>query len=158
LLTRSKKKVAEFDDVIKSGRTHLQDAMPIRLGQEFTAYGGTLRRGTQRVAETANYLRELGIGGSAVGTGVNVEPEYPELMIHFLEEMTHADLREGSDRIQLMQSMGDVAAFSSQMRVLALDMSKLRATSDFWRAGRALASMKSACPRCSRAPPSCREK
>ena len=115
----------EFDDVIKSGRTHLQDAMPIRLGQEFTAYGGTLRRGTQRVAETANYLRELGIGGSAVGTGVNVEPEYPALMIHFLEEMTHADLREGSDRIQLMQSMGDVAAFSSQMRVLALDMSKV---------------------------------
>lgn len=115
----------EFDDVIKSGRTHLQDAMPIRLGQEFNAYGGTLRRGTQRVAETANYLRELGIGGSAVGTGVNVEPEYPSLMIHFLEEMTHADLREGADRIQLMQSMGDVAAFSSQMRVLALDMSKI---------------------------------
>jgi aspartate ammonia-lyase len=115
----------EFDDVIKSGRTHLQDAMPIRLGQEFNAYGGTLRRGTQRVAETANYLRELGIGGSAVGTGVNVEPEYPSLMIDFLEEMTHADLRGGTDRIQLMQSMGDVAAFSSQMRVLALDTSKI---------------------------------
>jgi aspartate ammonia-lyase len=115
----------EFDDVIKSGRTHLQDAMPIRLGQEFNAYAGTLRRGTQRAAEAANYLRELGIGGSAVGTGVNVEPEYPSIMIHFLEEMTNADLREGTDRIQLMQSMGDVAAFSSQLRVLALDMSKI---------------------------------
>jgi aspartate ammonia-lyase len=115
----------EFDDVIKSGRTHLQDAMPIRLGQEFNAYAATLRRGTQRAAEAANYLRELGIGGSAVGTGVNVEPEYPSIMIHFLEEMTNADLREGTDRIQLMQSMGDVAAFSSQLRVLALDMSKI---------------------------------
>jgi fumarate hydratase, class II len=115
----------EFDDVIKSGRTHLQDAMPIRLGQEFTAYGGSLRRGVQRVAEAANYLRDLGIGGSAVGTGVNVEPEYPAMMIRFLGEMTGVELREGSDRIQLMQSMGDVAAFSSQLRVLALDLSKI---------------------------------
>ncbi len=115
----------EFDDVIKSGRTHLQDAMPIRLGQEFSAYAGSLRRGVQRVAESANYLRELGIGGSAVGTGVNVEPEYPSLMVRFLEEMTHADLREGTDRVQLMQSMGDVAGFSSQLRVLALDTSKV---------------------------------
>jgi fumarate hydratase, class II len=115
----------EFDDVIKSGRTHLQDAMPIRLGQEFTAYGGSLRRGVQRVAEAANYLRDLGIGGSAVGTGVNVEPEYPAMMVRVLGEMTGVELREGSDRIQLMQSMGDVAAFSSQLRVLALDLSKI---------------------------------
>jgi len=115
----------EFDDVIKSGRTHLQDAMPIRLGQEFSAYAGSLRRGVQRVAEAANYLRELGIGGSAVGTGVNVEPEYPSLMVRFLETMIRAELREGTDRIQLMQSMGDVAAFSSQLKVLALDLSKI---------------------------------
>lgn len=115
----------EFDDVIKSGRTHLQDAMPIRLGQEFTAYGGSLRRGVQRVAEAANYLRDLGIGGSAVGTGVNVEPEYPAMMVRFLGEMSGVELREGSDRIQLMQSMGDVAAFSSQLKVLALDLSKI---------------------------------
>ncbi len=115
----------EFDDVIKSGRTHLQDAMPIRLGQEFTAYGGSLRRGVQRVIEAANYLRDLGIGGSAVGTGVNVEPEYPAMMVRVLGEMTGVELREGSDRIQLMQSMGDVAAFSSQLRVLALDLSKI---------------------------------
>ncbi len=115
----------EFDDVIKSGRTHLQDAMPIRLGQEFAAYGGSLRRGLQRVAEAANYLRDLGIGGSAVGTGVNVEPEYPAMMVRFLGEMSGGEFREGSDRIQLMQSMGDVAAFSSQLKVLALDLSKI---------------------------------
>ncbi|MDP9178344.1 MAG: aspartate ammonia-lyase [Gemmatimonadota bacterium] len=115
----------EFDDVIKSGRTHLQDAMPIRLGQELTAYAGSLRRGVQRVVQAANYLRELGIGGSAVGTGVNVEPEYPALMVRFLNETTNLDLREGADRIQLMQSMGDVAAFSSQLKVLAIDLSKI---------------------------------
>lgn len=115
----------EFDDVMKSGRTHLQDAMPIRLGQEFKAYAGTIRRAVKRIAEAAEYLRDLGIGGSAVGTGVNVEPEYPALMVKYLGEMTKVELREGEDRIQLMQSMGDVAAFSASLRVLAIDLSKI---------------------------------
>ena len=115
----------EFDDVVKSGRTHLQDAMPIRLGQELHAYAGSLRRGIKRVAEAADYLRDLGIGGSAVGTGVNVEPEYPQLMVKYLRESAKVELREGADRVQLMQSMGDVAGFSAQLRVLALDLSKI---------------------------------
>jgi aspartate ammonia-lyase len=119
------KKGKEFDDVLKSGRTHLQDAMPIRLGQELEAYAGSLRRGLKRVVEAADYLRDLGIGGSAVGTGVNVEPEYPRLMIKHLSKATKLKLREGEDRIQLMQSMGDVAGFSAQLRVLALDLSKI---------------------------------
>jgi fumarate hydratase, class II len=115
----------EFDDVMKSGRTHLQDAMPIRLGQEFMAYAGSLRRSLKRVSEAADYLRDLGIGGSAVGTGVNVEPEYPAIMVRELAKSAGVELREGSDRIQLMQSMGDPAAFSSQLKVLALDLSKI---------------------------------
>ncbi len=115
----------EFDDVLKSGRTHLQDAMPIRLGQEFTAYAGTLDRCLRRLDESANYLCDLGIGGSAVGTGVNVEPEYPAAMVRHLRAMTGLELREGQDRIQLMQSLGDVAAFSSQLRILALDLGKI---------------------------------
>jgi fumarate hydratase, class II len=119
------KKGKEFDDVLKSGRTHLQDAMPIRLGQELDAYAGSLRRGLKRVVEAADYLRDLGIGGSAVGTGVNVEPEYPKLIIKHLSKATRLKLREGEDRIQLMQSMGDVAGFSAQLKVLALDLSKI---------------------------------
>ena len=115
----------EFDGVVKAGRTHLQDAMPIRLGQEFTAYGRTIDRNIRRIEETADYLRDLGIGGSAVGTGVTVEPEYPRLMQRHLTSITKLDLRAGEDRIQLMQSMGDVAAFSAQLRVLALDLSKI---------------------------------
>jgi aspartate ammonia-lyase len=114
-----------FDDVVKAGRTHLQDAMPIRLGQEFAAYAGSIRRGARRVRESADYLRDLGIGGSAVGTGVTVEKEYPALMNQFLREITKLDLRIGVDRIQLMQSMGDVAGFSAAIRVLALDLSKI---------------------------------
>jgi len=119
------KKGREFDHVLKSGRTHLQDAMPIRLGQELEAYAGSLRRGLKRVIDAADYLRDLGIGGSAVGTGVNVEPEYPALMVKYLRASTGLDLREGEDRIQLMQSMGDVAGFSAQIKVLAVDLSKI---------------------------------
>ncbi len=116
----------EFDHIVKAGRTHLQDAMPIRLGQEFTAYAGTLSRCRKRVAEAADYLNDLGIGGSAVGTGVTVEPQYPQLMHRHLRQITGIDtLRVGEDRIQLMQSMGDAAAFSASMRGLALDLSKM---------------------------------
>ena len=115
----------EFDHVLKSGRTHLQDAMPIRLGQEFTGYGGSIDRCVRRIEESADYLRDLGIGGSAVGTGVNVEAEYPALMVKHLRTISGLELREGRDRVQLMQSLGDVAAFSSQLRVLALDLGKI---------------------------------
>ncbi len=125
LATAFETKGEEFDDVLKSGRTHLQDAMPIRLGQELNAYAGTLRRGLQRVVDAADYLRDLGIGGSAVGTGVNVEPAYPKLMVKHLQAGTGLKLREGKDRVQLMQSMGDAAGFSAQLRVLALDLSKI---------------------------------
>ena len=118
-------KGVEFDDIVKAGRTHLQDAMPIRLGQEFTAYAGSLDRGIRRVREAADYLRDLGIGGSAVGTGVTVEKEYPALMNTHLRAISGLELRIGVDRIQLMQSMGDVAAFSASLRVLAIDLSKI---------------------------------
>ncbi len=115
----------EFDDIVKAGRTHLQDAMPIRLGQEFRAYAGSIDRGIRRVHDAADYLRDLGIGGSAVGTGVTVEPEYPARVVAHLRAITALDLRVGGDRIQLMQSMGDVAAFSAALRVLAIDLSKI---------------------------------
>jgi aspartate ammonia-lyase len=118
-------KGVEFDDIVKAGRTHLQDAMPIRLGQEFTAYAGSIARGLRRVNEAADYLRDLGIGGSAVGTGVTVEKEYPALMNKHLRAITGLELRVGEDRVQLMQSMGDVAGFSAQLRVLAVDLSKI---------------------------------
>ncbi|MBI3790536.1 MAG: aspartate ammonia-lyase [Gemmatimonadetes bacterium] len=115
----------EFDDIVKAGRTHLQDAMPIRLGQEFTAYAGSLARCRRRIVEAADYLRDLGIGGSAVGTGVTVEAQYPQLMNKYLSQITGLNLRVGADRIQLMQSMGDAAAFSASLRGLAIDLSKI---------------------------------
>lgn len=116
----------EFDHIVKAGRTHLQDAMPIRLGQEFTAYAGTIARCRRRMVEAADYLNDLGIGGSAVGTGVTVEPQYPALMNRHLKAISGIEtLRVGEDHIQLMQSMGDAAAFSASLRGLALDLSKI---------------------------------
>jgi aspartate ammonia-lyase len=114
-----------FDGIIKSGRTHLQDATPIRLGQEFTAYSGTVQRHRDKLAQAADWLREMNIGGTAVGTGINAEPEYPGLMIGHLRQVSGLDLRQGGDLIQLMQSMGDVASFSGALRAYVLDLNKI---------------------------------
>ena len=115
----------EFDAILKAGRTHLQDATPIRLGQEFTAYGHTIERSRHRIEQAADALRDLGIGGTAVGTGLNAQPVYPRLMVRHLAAMTGLELREGRDKIQLMQSLGDAAAFSGALRSYALDLSKI---------------------------------
>lgn len=115
----------EFDHIMKSGRTHLQDATPIRLGQEFVAYGRTVARHRQKVAQAADWLRDLGIGGTAVGTGLNAEARYPELMVKHLRAVSGLELRVGEDRIQLMQSMGDVATLSGAFRAYVLDLNKI---------------------------------
>jgi aspartate ammonia-lyase len=114
-----------FDAILKSGRTHLQDATPIRLGQEFTAYGHTVQRNRERIDRAAGDLRDLGIGGTAVGTGLNAEPAYPGLMVQHLRAITGLELREGTDRVQLMQSMGDATALSGALRTYAVDLGKI---------------------------------
>jgi aspartate ammonia-lyase len=114
-----------FDGIVKSGRTHLQDATPVRLGQEFAAFGHTVERNRDRITRTADDLRDLGIGGTAVGTGLNAEPQYPALMLKHLVAICGFELREGKDRVQLMQSMGDAAAFSGAVRTYAVDLGKI---------------------------------
>jgi aspartate ammonia-lyase len=115
----------QFDHIVKSGRTHLQDATPIRLGQEFTGYGRTVQRHRQKLEAAAEWLRELNIGGTAVGTGLNAEPEYATLMVEQLEQVTGLELRTGRDLVQLMQSMGDVATVSGALRAYVLDLNKI---------------------------------
>lgn len=114
-----------FDGLVKAGRTHLQDAMPIRLGQEVGAWAGSLERGARRVRQAARYLLDLGIGGTAVGTGVNAEPGHAARMVAELSARTGLPLRVGADPVQLMQSLGDAAAVSAAWRVLALDLGKV---------------------------------
>ena len=115
----------QFDAIVKSGRTHLQDATPIRLGQEFTAYGHTVERHRKKIAQAADWLREMNIGGTAVGTGINAEPEYPELMVGQLQQISGLELRVGRDLVQLMQSMGDIATISGALRAYVLDLNKI---------------------------------
>jgi len=120
-----RERAVRFDGLVKAGRTHLQDAMPIRLGQEFAGWAGSVERGIRRVREASDYLLDLGIGGTAVGTGVNAEPVYAGRVVEELRAHTGLPLRVGADPIQLMQSMGDVAGVSAAWRTLALDLGKL---------------------------------
>jgi aspartate ammonia-lyase len=118
-------KAHAFDHIVKSGRTHLQDATPIRLGQEVLAWGLTVARHREKLAQAADWLRDLGIGGTAVGTGLNAEPSYPALMVKHLRELSGLELRVGQDRVQLMQSMGDIATFSGAVRGWVLDLNRI---------------------------------
>ncbi|MDD2696178.1 MAG: aspartate ammonia-lyase [Anaerolineales bacterium] len=120
-----RQKAVEFDDIVKSGRTHLQDAVPIRLGQEFGAYAAAVEGDIERIRHAGEGLRRLGIGGTAVGTGLNAHPEYHARMVQRLSELTGLRLAPAVDLIELTQSMGDQAAFSASLRSLAITLTKI---------------------------------
>jgi len=124
-----KAKAVEFDDVIKSGRTHLQDAVPVRLGQEFGAYARAVERDAARIQRAAEGLRRLGIGGTAVGSGLNAHPEYHARMVRKLSELTGLKLYESDNLFESMQSMADAVDFSASLRTLALTL--IRIANDF---------------------------
>jgi aspartate ammonia-lyase len=115
----------EFDGILKSGRTHLQDAAPIRLGQEFNAYAEALHRGEAFLKQAAGSLLELGIGGSGVGTGLNTPPEYRELMIRALSAATGFPFSAAKDPREAMQSMQVFAQVSAALRNIALELTRV---------------------------------
>ncbi|MDQ3871876.1 MAG: lyase family protein, partial [Chloroflexota bacterium] len=114
-----------FDRVVKAGRTHMQDAVPIRLGQEFAAYALTLRRARARVDAAARGIEEQNIGATAVGTGLNAEPRYIELVVRFLSEQTGHELRTAESLVQATQSMAPMLDVSASLRALAVDLAKI---------------------------------
>ncbi|MFN2141750.1 MAG: aspartate ammonia-lyase [Candidatus Promineifilaceae bacterium] len=118
-------KAAEFDPIVKSGRTHLQDAVPVRLGQEFGAYARAVERDAQKICLAADGLKRLGIGGTATGTGLNAHPEYHSRMIVVLSRLTGMELKESDNLFESMQSMGDPVHFSGAMRTLAQDLTRI---------------------------------
>ena len=118
-------KAAEFDPIVKSGRTHLQDAVPVRLGQEFGAYARAVERDAQKICLAADGLKRLGIGGTATGSGLNAHPEYHSRMITVLGRLTGMELQESDNLFESMQSMGDPVHFSGAMRTLAQDMTRI---------------------------------
>jgi fumarate hydratase class II len=118
-------RAAEFDDVVKSGRTHLQDAVPVRLGQEFGAYARAVERDAERIRRAAEGLRRLGIGGTATGTGLNAHPEYHARMVAKLSQLTGLELYQSDDLFESMQSMADAVDFSASMRTLAVTLDRI---------------------------------
>jgi fumarate hydratase class II len=109
-------KAREFNLVLKSGRTHLQDAVPVRLGQEFGAYAQAVRLDRERIARAADGLRRLGIGGTATGTGLNSHPNYHPAMVVKLSELTGLDFRSSGNLFESMQSTADFLDVSSALR------------------------------------------
>ncbi|HZI94596.1 MAG TPA: aspartate ammonia-lyase [Patescibacteria group bacterium] len=118
----------QFDHVLKSGRTHLQDAVPVRLGQEFAAYARAIGRCRRVLKDACVQAEELGLGGTAAGTGLNTAPGYREKAIGHLREFTGLDLRPSPDMREAMQSCLPMAAMASAQRMLALEV--IRITND----------------------------
>jgi len=118
-------KAVEFDGIIKSGRTHLQDAVPLRLGQEFGGYALAVSRDAQRIRRAGEGLRRLGIGGTAVGTGLNAHPEYTSRMVTRLSELSGLELYPSDNLFESMQSMADAADFSASLRTLAITLGRI---------------------------------
>jgi len=118
-------KSLEFNNIVKSGRTHLQDAVPIRLGQEIGAYATAVQRDADRIRLAAEGLRRLGIGGTATGTGLNAHPEYHAKMVRHLSELTGLTLHSSDNLFESMQSMADAANFSASLRTLAITLTRV---------------------------------
>ena len=118
-------KAKEFDDVVKSGRTHLQDAVPVRLGQEFGAYARAIANDRERIAAAGERMARLGIGGTATGTGLNAHPEYHARMVQRLSELTGLELTSSGNLFESMQSMADPADFSASMRTLCITLTRI---------------------------------
>jgi aspartate ammonia-lyase len=119
------RKAEEFDDIVKSARTHLQDAVPIRLGQEFSGYAAAVAVAVERIGVASRALEELNIGATAAGTGINAEPAYIDAAVAHLRDLTGFDVRRGENMFRLTQSGGDMAHLSGALRNAAIEISRI---------------------------------
>jgi aspartate ammonia-lyase len=118
-------KAEEFKDILKAGRTHMQDAVPITLGQEFAAYAAAVREASAAIRRNAVTLRSLGLGGSAVGTGLNTHPDYRAKAVAKLARLSKLELHPAYDLRYAMQSCAPMADVSGALRGLALEMIRI---------------------------------
>lgn len=118
-------KAEEFDDVVKIGRTHLQDAVPIRLGQEFAGYASMVEHNIARIRDASDALRELVIGGTAVGTGLNAHPSYPDFSIAEINRQTGLDFRRPDNMFEAMQNTDATVEMSGALKTLAVSLTKI---------------------------------
>ncbi len=118
-------KAKEFDHIVKSGRTHLQDAVPMRLGQEFGAYARMIELGIERVKKASEDLKELALGGNAVGTGINTPKGYKELAVKYINEVTRLDFRPAEDLFEAIQNRDAIVNVSGALRTVATSLIKI---------------------------------
>lgn len=118
-------KAKEFDDVVKAARTHLQDATPIRLGQEFGGYASQVANGIRRVKSTRESLSELAIGGTAVGTGINTHAEFGSRVARVLSELFDIDFKEASNHFEAQSARDAVVEASGSLRTVAVSLMKI---------------------------------
>src|SRR3712207_1633566 len=118
-------KAREFDGVIKTGRTHLQDATPIRLGQEFEGYAGQIERGIRRVRRAMDELSEVALGGTAVGTGVNTHPEFAKKVCERLSRRLGVEVRETENHFQAQSAMDGTVFASGALKTVAVSLMKI---------------------------------
>ncbi|MFC1640299.1 class II fumarate hydratase [Gemmatimonadota bacterium] len=118
-------KSSEFDDVVKVGRTHLQDATPIRLGQEFSAFVSQMEHGIRHLITAAEDLRELPIGGTAVGTGINTHPEFGSRTAAKLSQMTGIDFAEATNHFEAQSARDAAVRVSGALKALAVSLIKI---------------------------------
>jgi fumarate hydratase class II len=118
-------KAAEFDSVVKTGRTHLMDATPIRLGQEFEGYRGQVERSRKRVTLAGEALREVALGGTAVGTGVNTHPEFAARALAYVNEAERVQLRETNNHFQAQSTIDALVEAHGQLRTAAVSLVKV---------------------------------
>src|SRR5512136_2401191 len=119
------KKGMQFEKILKSGRTHLMDALPITLGQEFTAYSVAIKKSASQLKEKLKLLEEVPLGATAVGTGANTHPDYHTQVVKHLREITGLNLIEAEDPREALQSRLDLAAVSSGMKAIALELIRI---------------------------------
>ncbi len=115
----------EFSHIIKMGRTQLQDAVPMTLGQEFEAYAVTLEEEIERLDQNANLFLEVNMGGTAIGTGINADPKYPEKVVRHLRDITGLDIKLAGNLVEATQDTGAFVMYSSAIKRLAVKLSKV---------------------------------
>lgn len=125
LIKALEKKAVEFDDVIKMGRTQLQDAVPIRLGQEFHAYAAALRRDVRRIKEARDGIKIINMGSSAIGTGINVDVNYYVSIVGILSRISGLSLKQADDMIDGTQNLDSLSALSGTIKTSAINLSKM---------------------------------
>lgn len=118
-------KSEEFMEIIKTGRTHLQDATPIRLGQEFLGYAGQIQNGINRLEHAKSELTEVALGGTAVGTGVNTHPEFAEKVCKLLSEKLNTNIVETSNHFQAQSSLDAIVETSGVLKTIAVSLMKI---------------------------------